>query len=106
MCDYTWLYSYFCFLHSLIFTVSVYVRAAGAQVPRCKRVDNFLLPLWPLGLGLTQQTTHRVTDLASFSCLRDPYRAGEMDQRLRALTALPEVLSSIPSNHMVAHNHL
>jgi hypothetical protein len=27
--------------------------------------------------------------------------AGEM-----ALIALPEVLSSIPSNHMVAHNHL
>jgi hypothetical protein len=34
------------------------------------------------------------------------YRAGEMAQRLRALSALPEVLSSIPSNHMVAHNHL
>jgi len=33
-------------------------------------------------------------------------RAGEMSQRLRALTALPEVLSSNPSNHMVAHNHL
>jgi hypothetical protein len=33
-------------------------------------------------------------------------RAGEMAQRLRALTALPEILSSIPSNHMVAHNHL
>jgi hypothetical protein len=32
--------------------------------------------------------------------------AGEMDQQLRALTALPEALSSIPSNHMVAHNHL
>jgi hypothetical protein len=32
--------------------------------------------------------------------------AGKMVQRLRALTALPEVLSSIPSNHMVAHNHL
>jgi hypothetical protein len=29
-----------------------------------------------------------------------------MAQRLRALTVLPEVLSSIPSNHMVAHNHL
>jgi hypothetical protein len=29
-----------------------------------------------------------------------------MAQWLRALTALPEVLSSIPSNHMVAHNHL
>jgi hypothetical protein len=32
-------------------------------------------------------------------------RAGEMAQRLRALTALPKLLSSIPSNHMVAHNH-
>jgi hypothetical protein len=32
--------------------------------------------------------------------------AGEMAQRLRALTALLEVLRSIPSNHMVAHNHL
>jgi hypothetical protein len=32
--------------------------------------------------------------------------AGEMAQQLRALTALPEVLSSIPRNHMVAHNHL
>jgi hypothetical protein len=31
--------------------------------------------------------------------------AEEMVQWLRALTALPEVLSSIPSNHMVAHNH-
>ena len=34
------------------------------------------------------------------------YRAGEMAQWLRALTGLPEVLSSIPSTHMVAHNHL
>jgi hypothetical protein len=32
--------------------------------------------------------------------------AGEMAQRVRALTVLPEVLSSNPSNHMVAHNHL
>jgi hypothetical protein len=32
--------------------------------------------------------------------------AGEMAQRLTALTALPEVLSSNPSNHMVEHNHL
>ena len=29
-----------------------------------------------------------------------------MAQQLRALAVLPEVLSSIPSNHMVAHNHL
>ena len=32
--------------------------------------------------------------------------AGEMAQRLRALPALPKVLSSIPSNHMMAYNHL
>jgi hypothetical protein len=31
--------------------------------------------------------------------------AGEMAQWLRALTVLPEVLSSNPSNHMVVHNH-
>jgi hypothetical protein len=31
---------------------------------------------------------------------------GEVAQWLRAVTALSEVLSSIPSNHMVAHNHL
>jgi hypothetical protein len=29
-----------------------------------------------------------------------------MAQRLRALTDLPEVLSLIPSNHMVTPNHL
>ena len=32
-------------------------------------------------------------------------RAGKMAQWLRALTALPKVLSSNPSNYMVAHNH-
>jgi hypothetical protein len=29
-----------------------------------------------------------------------------MAQWLRALAALPEVLSSIPTNHIVAHNHV
>jgi hypothetical protein len=33
------------------------------------------------------------------------YRAGEMAQRLRAPTAFLKVLSSNPSNHMVAYNH-
>jgi hypothetical protein len=33
-------------------------------------------------------------------------RVGEMAQWLRAVTDLPEILSSIPSNHMLAHNHL
>jgi len=31
---------------------------------------------------------------------------GEMAQQLKALAALPEVLRSIPNNHIVAHNHL
>jgi hypothetical protein len=34
------------------------------------------------------------------------FRAGEMTQWLRALTVLPEVLSSIPSNYMVVYGHL
>jgi hypothetical protein len=34
------------------------------------------------------------------------WRAGEMALWLSAPTALPEVLSSLPSNHMVARNHL
>jgi hypothetical protein len=33
-------------------------------------------------------------------------RAEETAQQLIALTALPEVLSSILSNHMVVHSHL
>ena len=37
---------------------------------------------------------------------RSTERVGEMAQQLRALTALPEVLSSNPSNYTVAHNHL
>jgi hypothetical protein len=31
---------------------------------------------------------------------------GRMAQWLRALAVLPEVVSSIPSKHMVAHSHL
>jgi hypothetical protein len=37
---------------------------------------------------------------------KNSLRPGKMAQWLRALTALPEVLSSKISNHMVAHNHL
>jgi hypothetical protein len=38
--------------------------------------------------------------------LQDMVGTAEMAQRLRAVTALLKVLSSIPSNHMVAHNRL
>jgi len=34
------------------------------------------------------------------------FQTGEMAQWLRALTVLPEDLSSNPNNIMVAHNHL
>jgi hypothetical protein len=32
-------------------------------------------------------------------------RTEEMVQQLKAMTALPKVMSSNPSNHIVAHNH-
>ena len=41
-----------------------------------------------------------------FQYLRNLHLAEDVAQQLKAPTALPEVLSSIPSNHMVAHNHL
>jgi hypothetical protein len=53
------------------------------------------------GLELERQTKQNKTKQQN-----KKKRAGEMAQRLRALTALPEVLSSNPSNHMVAHSHL
>ena len=40
------------------------------------------------------------------SCSSKQWWAVEMAQWLGALTAFLEVLSSILSNHMVAHNHL
>jgi hypothetical protein len=52
-------------------------------------------------LSKTCRTPHRIS-----KCEKQRQRAGEMAQWLRALTTLSEVLSSIPSNHMVAHNHL
>jgi hypothetical protein len=43
---------------------------------------------------------------AIFRYIKGSWGGREMAQQLRALAALPEVLSSIPSNHMVAHNYL
>lgn len=48
-------------------------------------------------------------NLPDLTLLTDSYkqlsRTEEMAQRLGALAALPEVLSSIPTNYMVAHSH-
>jgi|UPI0000F4C66C hypothetical protein len=51
--------------------------------------------------ALTHAHTHVFTHI-----MKNKAGAGEMAQWLRALTALPKVLSSNPKNHMVAHNHL
>jgi hypothetical protein len=53
---------------------------------------------------------HYIGQITSFKNLKKKKKDSwvrEMAQWLRALTALPEILSSSPSsNHMVAHNHL
>jgi hypothetical protein len=66
--------------------------------------------------GQPTWSTKLIQDSQGYDTQRNPifkqtnkqthHRAGEMAQLLRALTALPKVLSSIPSNHMVAHNHM
>jgi hypothetical protein len=51
-------------------------------------------------------TPHNIPSIIpGFKKTKNKIGAGETTQMLRALTALPEVLSSILSNHMVAHNH-
>jgi hypothetical protein len=37
---------------------------------------------------------------------KEVLRRGKIGWKDGSLTVLPQVLSSIPSNHMVAHNHL
>ena len=56
---------------------------------------------WSIEQAPGQPGLHRET-----LSLKKTKWAGEMAQWLRALPALPEVLSSTPSIHMVAHNHL
>ena len=54
--------------------------------------------------GLNENGSYGPIRLEAFK--KDWKKAGEMAQQLRALTVLPEVLSSIPSNHRVAQSHL
>ena len=56
--------------------------------------------------GLSENGSYRPIHLPFNPFKKDWKKAGEMAQQLRALTVLPEVLSSIPSNHRVAHSHL
>jgi hypothetical protein len=46
------------------------------------------------------------TDISNSLKEMQENRAEEMAQSLKAFSALPKVMISIPSNHMVAHNYL
>ena len=59
------------------------------------------LRLWEFWALIRNPWSHHTVTRAIF---KNFWRTGEMAQQLRALTALQEVLSSITSNHMVAHN--
>jgi hypothetical protein len=58
------------------------------------------------GHEMTTVSWNKIPTALLSSWRNETHWAAEMAQLSRALTALPEVLSSIPSNHMVAHNHL
>jgi hypothetical protein len=58
-----------------------------------------------LGKGLGAEAVTLQSFWKSLVYLKGIRGTGEMAQRLRALTACLKVLSSIPSNHIVAHNH-
>jgi hypothetical protein len=67
-------------------------------------VMNMAIPLPTLPAAVLRGTG--LTALLFTAAKNEEEGAGEMAQRLRALTALLKVLSSNPSNHTVAHNHL
>ena len=70
--------------------VYVYIR------PVCIQIYSYIQAYVIRQLGSFHQMLHKNYNTG----------AGEMAQWLRALVALPKVLNSIPSNQMVAHNHL
>jgi hypothetical protein len=59
--------------------------------------------VWPVSLCLLREYQFGLLRTGSPRLQRSG--AGEMAQPVRVLTALLKVLSSNPSNHMVAHNH-
>jgi hypothetical protein len=65
---------------------------------RSAQWTNFKMPV------IVKRTIHFLRAFPGWP-FKSSCRAGEMAQRVRALTVLPKVLSSNPSNHMVAHNH-
>ena len=85
-----------CTVHLTFFIISYLKQSQGAGLASMELFGRAHVPLEPRFIKLHIRKFFKNQELG----------AGEMAQRLRALTALPEVLSSIPSNHMVAHSHL
>jgi hypothetical protein len=90
-------YAYFIHLYTFFKkTVSLYI-LASLNLAELSLPPSLLLCL--LGLNVFATTPGSMY-------LKYLRGAGEIAQWLRALTALPEVLSSVADNHMVAHNHM
>ena len=62
--------------------------------------------LWILSLWMCRQLNRSLARALVGIDSREFIHTGEMAQKLRMLSLLLEVLSPVPSNHMVAHNHL
>lgn len=57
-----------------------------------------------MGWKLTWQIKWSLVSSCSF--IKENKGSGELTYWLRTLSALPEDLSSLPSTHVAAHNHL
>ena len=86
---------------SILFLVPCDVPSHGIINVTRRSLPEKALPSW---ISVLQKQAPGLTDKVK-AIEMGWVGAGEMAQWLRALTALPEVLSSNPGNHMVAHNH-
>jgi hypothetical protein len=68
--------------------------------------NNHLEKILKLLIFINSKFSLHLTLNKDFLTMTPKTKATKMAQQLRALTAFPEDLSSISSNHMVAHNHL
>jgi hypothetical protein len=79
-------------------------RGSLVQKEREKGQESLFKEIMPENSNLSKQIDIQILEVQR-SLIRLNRRAGKMAQPVRALTALPKVPSSNPSNHMVAHNH-
>ena len=102
----------FCSLSSAVWGLLVLAGCACcAGVLLLIRLHSPTLPfvhyiLWILSLWMCRQLNRSLARALVGIDSREFIHTGEMAQKLRMLSLLLEVLSPVPSNHMVAHNHL